>query len=824
MPDTWISEPAARRPRPDLSALDWRQMVLGAARVLWIGERAPFAWFESSLAAIDPRADHRLGPELHGTFDLVYVVEPDLATVKSWPLVLDEAIRAAKVGGHVVVRYRDSLLLTSISLKHWLAGRSDVRFVDEASTRERVWTLAVERTAAERPSRSVTFALVADGRRMAGVEAFLVSANRVAAAGWQVQTLVCGPDSPEMSAAVEGLGGSLVAQPEEFQERGWITRKKNLLVAAATGDVIVVAHDRYTIPRTFLEHLDAFGLDFDVLVPRQRLPDGRRLPDWVATDVSLGWSTPATLTYGDWHPAHYVNGGIVVARTEVLRRTPWNESLFWNQGEDVEFSQRLRDRGVTARFSRLVEVESFTVRPDLIAGFSGVVDLPGEYTELRDHRLLAVDDDASYRSTVGWLWEVGAPTEALAGRGVWHDHVWSSWKSDLIAAEGEFAELVVPLGDPAGVAGEMWLEIGTRDDLVVDLSVAGAEPTRVVADRGVLRLDLTGPIARGLRFVRLTLRSVDGPLVVSSLRFDTHDRSRWSTTSRRGPGRLRIGEILGDGWHAPEPWGVWSKGSSTIIIPRAAVRGRTVADLEVRVAASGEAGDRIREVEFDVRDGATGQWTIESGARFRWVSLDLPETPGDVEVSFSTTAIAPPPSALGFDRRLLGLGVRRVRIRRARSRRELLRDAPHLPAHPRRERPELAPPAQLRFGAGDPGAAYLGEGWENPADDSVLATADGGDLIIPVSTAPTEITVELRGVYRTESRRRAAPSVVGVFLNGVPLGSLAMTRGPRPSSFSFPIPAHLVALSPSELRLAFETTAVGGGIAAGLELHSVGLA
>ena len=95
----------------------------------------------------------------------------------------------------------------------------------------------------------------------------------------------------------------LIEQPDQFHDLGWITRKKNLVVQAASRENILIAHDRYTVPPDFLERMTDFGGDFDVIVPRQATVDGRPLPDWVMISDDLNWATPGWMEFGDLSPA-----------------------------------------------------------------------------------------------------------------------------------------------------------------------------------------------------------------------------------------------------------------------------------------------------------------------------------------------------------------------------------------------------------------------------------------------------------------------------------------------------------------------------------------
>lgn len=347
--------------------------MLAGGRAFWAGRRPPLGRMSFSEAIYDPDGDFRLSSKLHQAFALVYLVERDLGSIKQWPLVLDEGLRLLKPGGVLRVRFSESALLSVFQfanfLQKWTGGALEL-----VSQTRRVsdYEFAVRLTHEEpRDTRldALSFAVVTDGRKPAGVRNFIDSARRACAGrSLRYEILVCGPASV-MDDLGEPSDVRLVPQPEAFSQAGWISEKKNLLVDAASAPMIIVTHDRYEVPEDFVEALNMFGADFDVLTPRQITTDGEPIPDWVTLSDELNWTTPAWMQHGDYHPYVYANGGAVIARTSVLRRVRWSPLLFWGQGEDVDLSRRLSDAGAILRFSRKVVLVSAPPRAGFVEGF-----------------------------------------------------------------------------------------------------------------------------------------------------------------------------------------------------------------------------------------------------------------------------------------------------------------------------------------------------------------------------------------------------------------------------------------------------------------------
>jgi len=375
---------------------------------LWAGHHPPRSDMDDGTALFDPQRDFRLGPDLHQKYDLVFLLEKDLAASKQWPLILDEALRAVKPGGILLLRLMESGLLSIFQLANavekWTKG--EYALIDQVSDNGR-FLLAVQLTHDTRRSASpddLTFALITDGRKPEAVSAFVDSVLRLPPlAADPYEILICGPPSVMTDVGSRSSQVKWIPQPEEFSDLGWITRKKNLLVDAATRENIVVAHDRYVIPADFITRLRDFGGDFDVVAPRQTSTTGQPLPDWVMLSDHLNWTTPGWLEFGDYHPFGYVNGGVIVAKTECLRRTRWSELLFWGQAEDVDLSRRLQDAGATPRPARNITLISEPPRVGFVEGFERIAWIDELYA--RSPR-----PDREHVSTTGPLALAVAPT------------------------------------------------------------------------------------------------------------------------------------------------------------------------------------------------------------------------------------------------------------------------------------------------------------------------------------------------------------------------------------------------------------------------------
>jgi FkbM family methyltransferase len=349
-----------------------RRLSLGQ-RVFWGGTCPPLSWFRCSNQIFDPSRNYRLSATEHQQYSIVYLNEKNLGEFKAWPLIIDEALRLLKPDGLLSLRMTNTSFLSIFELMHLINARTGMVVHHETIDEKGMVEIVIHNTSScVRPADvdGLSFGVITNGQRDSHILDLVRSVFAMRnPRGIPIQILVCGPGSTVDFLSLNGLDVRHVPEPDDFQSLGWITRKKNLLIAAASQSISIIAHDRYLFPSAFIEQLHAYGGDFDVLVCRQTMQDGRRFPDWVALGAGWSWTHPSMLDYADWSRHLYVNGGLIIARTTVLKNVPWNELLFWNQAEDVELTRRLQAAGVVPRLAAKMEAITQTMRPGFMGGF-----------------------------------------------------------------------------------------------------------------------------------------------------------------------------------------------------------------------------------------------------------------------------------------------------------------------------------------------------------------------------------------------------------------------------------------------------------------------
>lgn len=143
---------------------------------------------------------------------------------------------------------------------------------------------------------------------------------------------------------------------DESAKKAWITRKKNLVTAAARHENIVYMHDYVRPDKGWYKGFLGFGNDFKAcMTPIKREGDGARYRDWtlspefayhVMDAPVLGDKHEYMLPYGETELSkwQYFSGAYWVAKKKVMEEFPLDEGRAWGQGEDIIWSTGVRNK------------------------------------------------------------------------------------------------------------------------------------------------------------------------------------------------------------------------------------------------------------------------------------------------------------------------------------------------------------------------------------------------------------------------------------------------------------------------------------------------
>ena len=140
---------------------------------------------------------------------------------------------------------------------------------------------------------------------------------------------------------------------DESLRKSGITKKKNIITNEAIYENIVYLHDYILFDKNWYEGFLKYGSSFSVCMTPILNLDGTRFRDWSIWPHNNNFMDKVVLSnrqclipYDMSHlsPYMYISGSYWVAKKIVMLRYPLDENLSWGEGEDVEWSLRVRKR------------------------------------------------------------------------------------------------------------------------------------------------------------------------------------------------------------------------------------------------------------------------------------------------------------------------------------------------------------------------------------------------------------------------------------------------------------------------------------------------
>jgi hypothetical protein len=146
-------------------------------------------------------------------------------------------------------------------------------------------------------------------------------------------------------------------------EKGWTTKKKNLICEKAKYENLVVLHDRIKFHKDWFSGMKKYGNNWEIL-STPTLQNSLRTYDWLTIKYPLenpksGWFLGSHLEYSDWDKWIYLDGGVIILKKYVWEKVPWDESRYYAESEDVKLSHDQTRYGFIVRFNPYSTMESF---------------------------------------------------------------------------------------------------------------------------------------------------------------------------------------------------------------------------------------------------------------------------------------------------------------------------------------------------------------------------------------------------------------------------------------------------------------------------------
>lgn len=143
-------------------------------------------------------------------------------------------------------------------------------------------------------------------------------------------------------------------------DKGWITKKKNIIAKEAKYQNICIIHDRILFDKNWYKGMKKWGNCFEVLaVPQLFINNKERFGDWTCNkgfDIKTADNfipiTTGHCEYRDWDKDIPGYAGVTIIKKSIMEKNGFNESLYWGkQYDDILMHQNINSKGYILRMN-----------------------------------------------------------------------------------------------------------------------------------------------------------------------------------------------------------------------------------------------------------------------------------------------------------------------------------------------------------------------------------------------------------------------------------------------------------------------------------------
>lgn len=333
------------------------EYVKHGGKQVWIGRLTPF-----NMTAVEMlrSSGYRVSSVHHHQYEVVWFYETLLDDVGKlgWKIVVDELTRLIAVEGRLILRLRNNQVPSFAMLKRFLGRHACLTAELEFESYDRIhdiWTVVfkIARKHMEQYSaQDWTFAVLTTGKKPDNVVRFLESIRRHEPNG-DSEIIVVGPQNERYNAYGVRYIDTSSFRDDRYAE---ISKKKNAVIETATKTNLMIVHDRFVLAPNFFDGFERYGYDFDFVTVLQHTEDGEEYPCYAATNEYMRFAGQIWVKeFTHLYDTQYINGGLIIMKTQTARRISFNKMLMWAQMEDVELSEICMEHGVIPRVNFISE-------------------------------------------------------------------------------------------------------------------------------------------------------------------------------------------------------------------------------------------------------------------------------------------------------------------------------------------------------------------------------------------------------------------------------------------------------------------------------------
>ena len=289
---------------------------------------------------------YRLHPDVDfESFDFVYNKD-SVNTTKFSIILLAEWIRYVKKGGYLVVEFTENSLLSNKKIhkiyNKYLSKFSKIVFEEKKG---KSLFIALQKTKSQLvkgdSTDKWTFGIITVGKRNEWVRKFISSVREQNIPHYEI--IIVGTwNDPEVDKK-----DITYIHFTQKDDKGWITKKKNIAFKKAKYNNVLILHDRFYLDKNWYSGIKKYGNSWDGIFFPIIDKNGKEYVHWSVWGHGLLPIGYADIR--DWGEDYYAGGTFMAIKKSAWIYAPLNEKLFWNDQEDSEHGLRFTKNGFIIR-------------------------------------------------------------------------------------------------------------------------------------------------------------------------------------------------------------------------------------------------------------------------------------------------------------------------------------------------------------------------------------------------------------------------------------------------------------------------------------------
>ena len=185
-----------------------------------------------------------------------------------------------------------------------------------------------------------SFGIVSNGQKNDWVNELINSIKSQGIKEYEI--IICGPSPFNESEINVDDKIKVIDEIHVDDIRAPIGHKKNQIIQSAKYNNLCIMHDRFLLPDDWYKNMKSYGNYFDVLCLKTLSLNGERFGvDWMKFQYPLTsrFKLNKPLSYHQWHHDAIIQGGVMVLKKNLVQSFMFDERLFWDELEDMQFSK-----------------------------------------------------------------------------------------------------------------------------------------------------------------------------------------------------------------------------------------------------------------------------------------------------------------------------------------------------------------------------------------------------------------------------------------------------------------------------------------------------